>query len=543
MKFTVSRSLRFSLLALVSCGVVACVGEETVDLGSSGAPLTDATARAVEVARVHFESDASVLPARSANVTLAQRAVTLDKLDQAHIRYDQLYKGVRVFEGQAIAHVDVAQDRIARVTDALLPIASDLDIAPAMGEEDALFLGRSDARAERDTEARAELMVFVSRDDGGAHLAYRIHITGDTARGPVDQVSFIDAHSGATLLSYDNLHTGKPGGGGGTGTGVGQAGTAKTLYSGNAPVTAEILSDGTFGLKDVTRGGLSATNMGSRQSGSGSLFIDADNIWGNNTNADAATVGSEALFGAAATWDYYAINHGRNGIFDDGQGALSRVHYGRNYNNAFWSDSCKCMTYGDGDGSVFTPFVSLDVAGHEMTHGVTSATADLTYSGESGGLNEAMSDIFGTMVEFHAASLAGVTKTPNYLVGEDIYRPSVAGDALRYMDAPRKDGRSIDHFSQYTSGLDVHYSSGLANNAFFLLAEGGTNQTSGKAVTGIGRTKAAAIFYRALTVYMTPGTTFAGARQATLNAAADLYGAGGAEAASVASTWTACGVN
>ncbi len=111
------------------------------------------------------------------------------------------------------------------------------------------------------------------------------------------------------------------------------------------------------------------------------------------------------------------------------------------------------------------------------------------------------------------------------------------------MATPRKDGRSIDHYSRYTSSLDVHYSSGLPNNVFYLLAEGGTNSTSGNAVTGIGRTKAAAIFYRALSVYMTAGTNFAQARQATLNAASDLYGGSGAEATSVAAAWSAAGVN
>ncbi len=92
--------------------------------------------------------------------------------------------------------------------------------------------------------------------------------------------------------------------------------------------------------------------------------------------------------------------HGRNGIFNDGKGVPSRVHYGTNYVNAFWDG--KQMTYGDGDGVVAGPLVSIDVAGHEMSHGVTSATANLTYSGESGGLNEATSDIFGTMVEFYS---------------------------------------------------------------------------------------------------------------------------------------------
>ena len=125
-----------------------------------------------------------------------------------------------------------------------------------------------------------------------------------------------------------------------------------------------------------------------RQSGNGTIFTDADNTWGNGTLADRATVGVDAQYGTATTWDYYKNVHGRNGIANDGKGAYNRVHYGRNYNNAFWSDGCFCMTYGDGDGTTFNPFDSLDVAGHEMSHGVTSRTANLIYSGESGGLNE-----------------------------------------------------------------------------------------------------------------------------------------------------------
>jgi len=189
---------------------------------------------------------------------------------------------------------------------------------------------------------------------------------------------------------------------------------------------------------------------------------------------------------------------------------------------------------------VLSPLVSLDVAGYELTHGVTSATANLTYSGESGGLNESISDIFGTAVEFYAAA-HGAAKSPNYWIGEDIYTPGTPGDALRYMDHPKNDGRSIDHYSQYYSSLDVHYSSGLTNNFFYLLSEGGKNDTSGLSVTKIGRAKAEAVFYRALTVYMTPGTDFAAARVATVQAAQDLYGATTANA--VAGAWTACGVN
>ena len=115
------------------------------------------------------------------------------------------------------------------------------------------------------------------------------------------------------------------------------------------------------------------------------MFTDADNAWGTGLLSNVQTVGVDAQYGTAVTWDYYKNVHGRNGIANNGGGAYNRVHYSRRYNNAFWSDSCFCMTYGDGDGTTFNPFDSLDVAGHEMTHGVTSRTARLVYSGESGG--------------------------------------------------------------------------------------------------------------------------------------------------------------
>ena len=156
------------------------------------------------------------------------------------------------------------------------------------------------------------------------------------------------------------------------------------------------------------------------------------------------------------------------------------------------------MTYGDGDGTQLRPLVAIDVAGHEMSHGVTSRTAKLVYSGESGGLNESTSDIFGTAVEFYAGNSAD---PGDYLIGEKIM---IGGKGyLRNMMDPTADGRSIDHYSKYKSGTDVHFSSGIANNFFYLLSEGGKNRTSGKTVTGISRAKAEKIWYRALTVYMT----------------------------------------
>jgi Zn-dependent metalloprotease len=293
---------------------------------------------------------------------------------------------------------------------------------------------------------------------------------------------------------------------------------------------------------DNTRGGLRASDMRNRplRFRPGVVFTDADNSWGDGTTSDRASAAVDAHFGAEVTWDYYLTIHGRTGIKGDGVGSLSKVHYRSQFNNAFWNDGCQCMTYGDGDGTTFTPLVSLDVAGHEMTHGVTSSTAALIYDNQPGGLNEAISDIFGTVVEFFAAA-HGAAKVPNYWIGEDVYTPGIPGDALRYMDNPTQDGHSIDTFADYNDRLNVHYSSGIANNAFFLLAEGGTHRLGG-VVTGIGRSAAERIFYRALTVYMIPSETFPQARAHTTQAAIDLFGPGSQESISVGEAWSAVGV-
>ena len=218
------------------------------------------------------------------------------------------------------------------------------------------------------------------------------------------------------------------------------------------------------------------------------------------------------------------------------------------------------MTFGDGDnGATILPLVALDVAGHEMSHGVTSRTAKLVYSGESGGLNEANSDIFGTMVEFYANN---ANDPADYVIGEKLF-PNNADmkKAIRWMFKPSLDGASPDCYSGSIGSLDVHYSSGVGNHFYYLLAEGavvpagfgaGTwaNLTTASMVcngntslAGIGRTKAAAIWYRALTVKMTSSTNYAGARAATLSAAADLYGNGSTEYNTVAAAWSAVGVN
>ena len=208
------------------------------------------------------------------------------------------------------------------------------------------------------------------------------------------------------------------------------------------------------------------------------------------------------------------------------------------------------MTYGDGSntpGNLKT-VVGLDVAGHEMSHGVTSHTAGLLYFGDSGGLNEANSDIFGTMVEFFANNAVDI---PDYLIGENIM---VSDPYLRRMDNPHADGISINCWSPHTGLADTHFSSGVGNHFFYMLAEGSGAKTingvsynapvcgGAAAVAGIGRNKASRIWYRALTRYFTSTTNYIDARDATIHAAVDLYGKGSLQCAQVVKAWNAVSV-
>ncbi len=243
---------------------------------------------------------------------------------------------------------------------------------------------------------------------------------------------------------------------------------------------------------------------------------------------------------ARATYLYYANQHGRDSMDDNGMPMRSRVHYDRNYNNAFW-DGYQ-MTYGDGDGTTFVPLSQdADVVAHELTHGVTGFTSNLIYSNESGALNEAFSDIFGAMVDRQE----GATGADIWLIGEDIYTPNTPGDALRNMADPVA-ANDYDYYpTRYVGTQDnggVHWNSGIANLAFVLLVEGGTHPRGKTSVVvpSLGFDVAADIFYRANTQCLTASSNFEAARNCTADWAAALYSQ--AEVDAVQLAWDAVGV-
>src|SRR5689334_20574354 len=457
-------------------------------------------------------------------------AALVDRNGSTHVRVDRFYRGLEVVGGDMVVHSD-ARGQLRSVSQTLrAPIS--LSIRPGITAARAVTRALAVAPAKSRQAGRTHLVVDALV--GKPRLAWAAHTVGRYHDGtPSRLTTYVDARSGRVLQKVEGIMT--------------DAGSGNTLYSGTVPL--DVTKSGTtYQLKNsgTVRGGTYTTDMKNKQGGSGTLFTSATTTFGNGTTSNRASAGADAQYGSNVTWDYYQNVFGRNGIYGTGKGSYNRVHYGRNYDNAFWDGTR--MTYGDGDGTYDGPLVSLDVAGHEMSHGVTENSANLTYSGESGGLNESTSDIFGTMVEFYAAN----AKDPgDYLIGEQFDKKYHLG--FRRMDNPAADGSSANCWSSTVGNLNVHYSSGVCNHFFYLLSEGSGAKTlngvsynsptcNGSTVTGIGRNDAAAIWYRALTVYMTSSTNYKGARTATLNAARDLGQTGVDYSAQVAAAWSAVNV-
>ncbi|MFE2555834.1 M4 family metallopeptidase [Streptomyces sp. NPDC059352] len=445
---------------------------------------------------------------------LRPKSVLKDADGTLHTRYERTFAGLPVLGGDLVVHADAkgAVKSVTKATKATVAVAS-TTAAKTADSAKSFALGRAGAEGATAPKANSVRKV-VWAAAGKPTLAWETVVGGiQHDKTPSELHVITDATTGAKLFEYQGIRTG----------------TGNSMYSGQAAIGTSPAGS-TYQMSDPTRGGNKTYDLGGDTDGTGTLFTDADDTWGDGTPSNAQTAGVDAHYGAQLTWDYYKNVHARNGIKNDGVAAYSRVHFGDAYVNAFWDDSCFCMTYGDGDANAW-PLTSIDVGAHEMTHGVTANTANLTYSGESGGLNEATSDIFAAAVEFWANNANDVG---DYLVGEKI---NIFGNGtpLRYMDKPSRDGGSKDSWYPGIGGIDVHYSSGPANHWFYLASEGsgakvvnGVSYNSptsdGLPVTAIGRDAAAKIWYRALTTYMTSSTTYAGARTATLQAAADLYG-------------------
>jgi len=529
---TVVKRISIFLAALLSIGI---------QIGTARAQFTQAESTIISAAQPAIDKLLQTLPR---GTTLSPTQVFVDDMGQAHVRVAQFFKNIPVFEGDAVIHIDTRTYRVIGTTNATLPFAL-TNVTPSVSSQHASDVARTHFAQAPGLNSRQDLSILVK--NGVASLTWKVRNEGHVAEGHVDKVAFVSAGSAQVLRAWDDLQTSNV------------AGTGAGMYmpSGGSAITVDKTAATTFYLRNAGSPTYFTCDMRNGRSSCYYVTGSSASFGTGSISTSGPTAAADAEFGAETTLSYYKTKFGRNGIDNANLSTYSRVHYSRGYENAFWSDSCSCMTYGDG-ASTFYPLVSIDVAGHEMSHGVTSRTAKLTYSGESGGLNEATSDIFGTMVEYYAN---GSFDVPDYKIGEMIMRSNwVSGTnrtsfqptkALRYMYNPALDGASQNCWYSGVGSIDVHYSSGIANHFYYLLAEGSAPASplppsptcNSSTVTGIGRAKAEQIWYRALTVYMTASTSYSGARAATISAATDLYGATSTEVNTVAASWAAVSVN
>jgi len=503
------RHLTGVALAVTAAAVAATVAGVP---GAAAAPKGPDAAKAAEQAAARSTGRALGLPA---DQSLVVRNVLTDPDGTRHVRYDRTVDGLAVVGGDLV----VAKKADGTVKDSHSNRGK--DVAPAsttatVGAVAATATAAKSAGYAVESSA-ADLVVYASQ--GAPRLAWQVTTTGiRSSRTPSRLKTWVDARTGRVLDSAETI----------------EEGTGNTQYSGT--VTLTTVGSPTFKLRDAL--GHFTTDLNGATSGTGTEFTDlspADDIWGTGTpgttGAGRQTAAADAQWGAQETFAYYKNVQGRNGIWNSGVGARSRVHYGNAYNNAFWDGTQ--MTYGDGAGNA-RPLTAIDVAGHEMSHGVTENSAALNYRGESGGLNEATSDIFGTAVEFYADDTSASTDVGDYLIGEKI-NINGNGTPLRYMDKPSKDGQSADCWSKSVGRLNVHYSSGPLNHWFYLVSEGSGAKTLGGvsynsptcgalAMTGVGHAVAEKVWYRTLTTKLTSSSGYAAARNGAIASAKELYG-------------------
>ncbi|WP_144392393.1 M4 family metallopeptidase [Pleionea sediminis] len=424
-----------------------------------------------------------------------------DSLGKKHITFEQTIDGLKVYGSNMTMHLNVTSNTLKNVkissdVYAISGVLAVADDASLLTSKRATRISSKLALAAAENigkvSSKPELAYVYLPELEKAKLSWKIDVKYDTEQGFEHDIIFFDAHSAVELIRHPLVHRAK--------------------------------SYDTYTMEN---------EVYDHYSKPGRLLCTT-----GRSCPDASA--QNAHDGASIVYDYYFQVHDRDSIDDNGMKIISSVHTGYNWNNAVWY--IDQMMYGDGDGTEFGDLTGdLDVIGHELTHGVTQNTAGLIYYGESGAINEAMSDIMGASVEaFHNGS------TPNWKIGDAVYTPRTPNDALRYMDDPAKDGFSRDYYPDRYRGTGdkggVHINSGIANLAYTLLVDGGThprNKTS-VVVPGIGLSQAEQIFYRALTTYFSPSTDFAAARTGTAQAALDLYGQ--AAKTAVETAWCAVGV-
>ncbi|GLT18760.1 hemagglutinin/proteinase [Vibrio zhanjiangensis] len=414
------------------------------------------------------------------------------------VRYQQTYMGLPVFNTSVVATQN-KQTQSEVYGTMMQGISGDVATpSPVLDEKQAISAAKNafkmNAIVGSDTSfenTQSELMVWMD-DSNTAKVVYLVDFFV-AAEVPQRPFYFIDANTGSVLKHWEGLNHVEA-------TGTGPGGNEKTgQYNFGSDFPGFVISKSgstcimnNNAVKTVNlNGGTSGSTAYSYSCGDDSNYNDYKYINGAYSPLNDAHYFGKVVFDMYRDWMNTAPL-----TFQ----LTMRVHYGNSYENAFWNGSS--MTFGDGK-SRFYPLVDINVSAHEVSHGFTEQNSGLVYSNMSGGMNEAFSDIAGEAAEYYMKG------SVDWIVGADIFKSQ---GGLRYFDQPSRDGRSIDHASDYYNGLNVHYSSGVFNRAFYLLAN----------KAGWNVRKGFEIFTLANQVYWTANSTFDEGGCGVAKAASDM---------------------
>lgn len=426
--------------------LVATIGVATASVATAA---TTQTLHEQQFAAVPASALAAQLNLGQDMSLAARSSVAIAGGDQL-VRQQQMYRGVPVY-GRSIAVVQDAQGNALRASGELMQSAqlNLASVAPKLNVTRVQATLRAHAHTMLLNSAplsnqKTDLFVY-PQDDGSARLVYRVsYFVGGT--NPSRPTAIIDANTGAVIQSWDGLTDA---------TATGPGGNQKTgQYSyGTDYASLQVSQSGNTCYLQNTD--VKTYNLNHGTSGGSLVSFTCPNSNTDAINGAYSPVNDAHHFGGVVHDMYTGYTGGPPLSFQ----LLMNVHYKSNYENAFWNGSS--MNFGDG-ASTFYPLVSLDVTSHEVSHGYTEQNSSLQYTGQSGGMNESYSDIAGEAAEYYDRGAA------DFLIGEDIMKSS---GALRYMCNPPQDGGSIDNAANYTSSMDVHYTSGVYNKSFCLLAK------------------------------------------------------------------------
>jgi vibriolysin len=499
-------ALAFASPTVMSANLVDLQKKDVVALNAQYQAVTKKMGAAAKANDRHAE-----MLSMNSDSALQTLTADADKDGKRHYRYQQTFRGVPIFGEQVIVSENKdgsVRKMFGRLTDGL---ENELVMTrAAIPKARALNLAKRAALGNRMVAMRTERedvrqMIYID-DNNKAHMSYVVSYFADRPGGgaPTRPTVVLDARTGRVLKQWDGLAHAL--------LGTGPGGNEKTGRY-------EYGTD--FGFMDVTQSGATCT-------------MSNANV--KTVNLNGATSGSTAYSYSCPRNTVKAINgaysplndaHYFGGVIYNmyqsyiGKAPLSfqlsmKVHYGRNYDNAFWDGAA--MHFGDGNAQLH-PLVSLDVSAHEISHGFTEQNSNLIYSNQSGGINEAYSDMAGEAAEFFMKG------SNDWLVGKDIFK---GAGSLRYMNNPPLDGKSIDDASKFTRGMNVHFSSGVYNKAFYLLAT----------KPGWDTKKAFQVFARANDLYWTASSTFNQGACGVETAATDL----GFAKADITAAFSAVGV-